>query len=326
MCKILCLSSHDPAKRDEIIVKVWQQMAISEKDGYGAAWFSPDGQIGYHKRRYPTLRSGDPLPFVRPTKSPEDFGVSVDIPSDGGFLIIHARTATNPINLANTHPFIDVLEDGRRVALIHNGVVKSDKYSNILQGCTCDSELLLRAYVDGGMDHVEKYIDGRFAFAYLELVPPTEEEVRLAAERGEGVPVGKKTMHVAKERAANLHVGTTPDGTIVFTTSEYTLREVGAVHDGEFLDNHLVILSDKTNFEMSTFKSLTLFEKKTARWFNPDPPKSAPVHPPAQQEQKHQHYPPKTVSTDSDIDKALAEIEEQEIRALEQEAIEIYPG
>jgi hypothetical protein len=327
MCKILCLSSHDPASRDAIIAKVWKEMATTERDGYGAAWFSASGEIGFYKRRYPVIRVGDGYPFTKTaTKSPTDFDESNDVPSDGGFLIIHARTATNPINLANTHPFIDELEDQRRVALIHNGVVKSEKYVNQLEGCTCDSELILRAYVDGGIDNVERYIDGRFAFMYLEWTPPTEDEIALAAAEGRE-PVGTKSLHVAKEKWANLFVGTLADDTIVFATTEYLLKEVGAISDGEFLDNHRVVLTGKTEFEMDTFKNLTMFEKKAAGYFKPDPP----IVQHQQHQPRHQSYPPtgqtsNILSATGDIDKALAEVEQEEIRALELEAIEQYPG
>jgi predicted glutamine amidotransferase len=324
MCKILCLSSHDPAERDAIIAKVWKEMATSERDGYGAAWFSASGEIGFYKRRYPVIRVGDGYPFTKTaTKSPTDFDQSNDVPSDGGFLIIHARTATNPINLANTHPFIDVLPDGRKVALIHNGVVRSDKYVNELAGCTCDSELILRAYIDGGIDNVERYIEGRFAFMYLEYVPPSDDEIALAAAENRE-PLGKKTLHVAKEKYANLYVGTQSDDTIVFATTEYLLKEVGAISDGEFLDNHRVVLSGKTEFEMDTFKSLTMFEKKAAGYFKPDPPIVQQQHQPRQ----HQTYPANhtPIGETSTIDKALAELEAEEIKALELEAIEQYPG
>lgn len=60
-------------------------------------------------------------------------------------MILHARLATSPKILENTHPFT---RDG--LALVHNGVISN--VSDIgLYGSSCDSEAILKAYIEGGV-------------------------------------------------------------------------------------------------------------------------------------------------------------------------------
>jgi hypothetical protein len=70
-------------------------------------------------------------------------------PSVGAFALIHARTATAPKGIENTHPFE---QDG--AFLVHNGVVFADKAfeEKVKPLCktTCDSEMILGAYLLGG--------------------------------------------------------------------------------------------------------------------------------------------------------------------------------
>lgn len=315
MCQILCLTSHDPAKLHEIIQKIWVKMSYSQRDGYGAAWSGADGTIGYLKRRYPKIGPEEPLPFVKASKSPESFAESNDIPSDGGFLIIHGRMATGVINVANTHPFVDEFEDGSRVAMIHNGVVRSAKYANVLHGCTCDSELLMRAYVHGGIDEVEQHIDGRYAFMHLEYTPPTDEEVAAA---GDGAPPsGHKALHIAKDSGQSLYCGLLADKTYAFATTEGLLKDVDAESEGELISNVLIIFKSKTEFEMTEFTPLTWHEKN---WERPKVHAQTPIHTPT-----HSSYPqlPAARTEPTQLDKDVTAAEQEEITRLEQEAIEV---
>ncbi len=331
MCQILCLTAHDPARLHEIIQLVWSKMAFTQKDGYGAAWFGADGQIGYLKRRFAKISTEGPLPFVKvvnSTKPTDPFAESNDIPSDGGFLIIHGRMATNEINVANTHPFLDELEDGRRVAMIHNGVVRSTRYANRLDGCTCDSELLLRAYTDGGIEQVERHIDGKYAFMYLEYVPPTEEEVASGAEKGAPV-VGRKTLHVAKDSAAFLYCGAMPDKSFVFATNELLIKDVGGDPEGELKNNVLLVYDGPTDPEYTEYKALTWAEKRIAGWFEwengkPKPP-TPPTHStyPAQHQERQAALPAPRINQLTKLDNDISDEEQAEIEALEREAIDI---
>lgn len=334
MCQILCLTSHDPGQLHAIIQKVWTQMSTTQKDGYGAAWFGADGTIGYLKRRFPKIRTDEPPPFVKPptqgyqnSKPQDPFHESNDIPSDGGFVIIHGRMATNAVNVANTHPFIDVLDDGRLVALVHNGVVSSSKYSNLLDGCTCDSELLMRAYTGGGIDEVERHIEGRYAFMYLEYVPPTVEEVAAAAEKGTAA-VGKKTLHIAKDKQASLKCGLKADNTFVFATTEYLIKLVDGEPEGEVKSNMLMVFSDATAYVHTEYHGLTYLERMKDWLKGDDKPKvqATESYPPSTTQPTQHQTRQSTPYKPSALDKDLTEAEQAEIRRLEMEPIDLLMG
>lgn len=330
MCQILCLTSHDPAQRDAIIQRVWRKMAFSQKDGYGASWQGVDGTIGYHKRRYPTLHPEDIPSFVKGNhKNPDPFGESNDVPSDGGFLIIHGRMATGQINVANTHPFITQTDDGRRIALVHNGVVRSAKYDNVLPGCTCDSEFLLHAYAAGGIEEVENHIEGRYAFMYLECAAPTPEE---SAAAGDGVPVvGKKTLHVVKDFGQNLKVGWTKWGCYAIATTEYLFPAVEAEDMGDLNDNTSIVFTSATDYVETRWVAVSYAKKQPALWGNRNFQKETPAHvpPTTPAVQQHQSFPAAstlpaaTHAALDQIDAKLREAEAEEIRRLEQEPIEV---
>lgn len=319
MCQILCLTSHDPAQRDEIILRVWKQMSYTMKDGCGAAWISPTGEIGYHKRRYPKIGLGDDLPsFVNPkTAVASDFSESNDVPSDGGFLIIHGRAASNVINLENTHPMLE-----KNSAMIHNGVVKSYKYDNKRDGCTCDSELLLHAYLDGGIESVEKNIDGRYAFMNLQYEPPTQEVID-ATPDGQ-VAVGKKTLHIAKDAISSLFCGVKSDKTVVIGTTEYLIELAGGEVCGEVKNHVLLIFTGKTEYTMTEYTPVLKTEKYIPPYVEPKP-----ITVPLKKDmdhwwdrQEHQstskkfHYP-----SNLTLDAELEEEEKAEIERLEKEAV-----
>jgi glutamine phosphoribosylpyrophosphate amidotransferase len=63
-------------------------------------------------------------------------------PSHLDAIAIHARQATCGINIENTHPFY---ENG--TALIHNGIIRNVNLTDN-KISTCDSEVLLRRYID----------------------------------------------------------------------------------------------------------------------------------------------------------------------------------
>lgn len=309
MCQLFCITAHDPAKRDEIIERVWSQMALTQKDGYGAAWFSPDGTIGFHKRRYPRLIETEAtLPFVKDKAKPADiFSLSNDIPSDGGFLIIHGRlnSPKAPISLANTHPFMTETDNGRSVALIHNGLVTSWTYDNVLPGCSCDSELLMHAYADGGIDGVENHTDGRYAFMFLEYTPPTADE--LAANPA---AVGTKRLHVAKDAAAMLYAGETKEKNIVIATTETLLAMMKAESAGE-LKNHVLILFDnKDQYQMTEFKPINYNQKEGYQnWW--------------QKWRKTEASTPKVTTSFPDDDDPVSKQVELELSAQEKKEIEL---
>jgi hypothetical protein len=203
MCKILILQKHSPARRSALISAAWRYFsATGETDGFGAAWITRRGALGWAKSSAPTL--ADDLPSFC-----AGFAANAHLsePSDGGWLLLHGRRATCGISVENTHP---MLADGS-VALIHNGVVRSDTVENI--STTCDSELLLRAMDSGGTAGLSA-ISGYFAFAMLR-------------RRRDGWHAA-----IVRDDTARLRVGRTSKGHAWGTTDE-ALAIAGAVVLGD---------------------------------------------------------------------------------------------
>jgi hypothetical protein len=202
MCKLLILTSHDSSKLDSIITKAWSIMSATEKDGFGAAWVTPSGKIGWVRSSVPFIR--DSLPeFIA------GFGARHGETSDGGALIIHGRTATCGVSLGNTHPMV-----AGKTALVHNGVVSSVVFDNKTN--SCDSELLLTAFNHGDMHAVVQGITGYYAFSHIQ------------AARG-----GRSVLTVVRDDRANLRVGRYGSGW-AFATTSAQLSAAGAVDQGEF--------------------------------------------------------------------------------------------
>ncbi len=291
MCQILCITKHNPEKRDELILSVWHHMAYTggQHDGFGAAWFSPDGQIGYHKSSVPMLNypTGLPGKVAKFLKKGFFDAESNDVPSDGGFLIIHGRNATCQINVDNTHPMLVWgQEDGPIAAMVHNGVVRSYKYKP--KDSTCDSEMLIQAYVFGGMAEVEKEIYGSYGFMHLQLIND------------------KKTLHVAKDSKAKLHCGIINGTIFSFATTESLLDKVGASHVGEVQDNNIItFVEDDPDFVVNTFVPNLSY----------GPPSYSPILQDWQDRQafgvdgrvNHTSWPPKTMEADAALAKAIDE-------------------
>ena len=206
MCKLTIMTKHDANNLGSIITSVWRAMAVTEKDGFGAAWVSPNGKIGYVKSSHPTLLPE--LPAFCAAFS-EGNGLS----SDGGALIIHGRTATCGVNVGNTHPMLDT-----NCALIHNGVVRSKRFHNV--DSTCDSELILQAWRHGGITSISRDITGYYALGIIERMR------------------GKTILNVVRDDQAKLLVGKKDDAW-VFATTDTLLKVVGSNYVSEFCTNTL---------------------------------------------------------------------------------------
>lgn len=204
MCKIAILTKHDPEEMRSVILATWKAMAASEKDGFGACWLSPSGRIQSVHSSAPCEQEQQP-DFVDGFWSGA-FGVS-----NGGPLLIHGRTATCDINLTNTHPLID-----ENRALIHNGIVSSTRYHNVIT--TNDSELLLHAWADG-ISALEREISGYYAFGHL-----------TASRRG-------WTLDIVRDARANLVAGRLPEGGFAFATTDAVLAATKAKLCGKVRDN-----------------------------------------------------------------------------------------
>lgn len=201
MCKILILQSSpkSPEARRKLIAHAWAYFAHSgESDGYGAMWVSSTGLLSWAKSSYVST-STSPLPeFV------EGFhdSLHLDLPGNGGWMMLHGRRATCGINVENTHPMLDA-----GLGLIHNGVVKSERFKNVTT--TCDSELLLRAIDQEGVTGL-KDITGYYAFGMLR-------------KRRDG-------WHalIARDDTAKLRVGRLPNGRTAWSTTDEGLAIANA--------------------------------------------------------------------------------------------------
>lgn len=212
MCKLLILTSHNPAELPRIIDAAWSMFSATERDGYGAAWVGPDRTMRTARSYLPNLASVASLPDFADT-----FGQADELASDGGALILHGRTATCGISLANTHPMM--VNDGA-TAVVHNGVVRSKSYQNKLT--TCDSELLALAYAKGGVQEVARSIAGYYAFAAL--------------------TVGKRsvTLDVARDGSAMLYCAPLASGGWAFGTTPELAASVGTGRPVRFKSCHAV--------------------------------------------------------------------------------------
>lgn len=206
MCKIAILTQHDPAKLAQIVTNVWISMSSSERDGFGAAWMSPSGEIQSIKSSVPEPRDALPEFF-------EGFSSGAFTPSNGGPLLIHGRTATCGVNVENTHPIL-----AGNCALIHNGIVTSKRFHNI--ETTCDSELLIHAWNDGGTKALADDISGYYAFALLTVRPRK-----------------RWTLDVVRDARAPLVGGTLHNGAVAFATTPAVLAATGAAHKGAIIPN-----------------------------------------------------------------------------------------
>jgi glutamine phosphoribosylpyrophosphate amidotransferase len=189
-------------------------MAATEKDGLGAAWSCKEtGRFGRVRASGMEAINGGLAPFC------EGFAKLEPQVYDGGAVICHGRTSTNFIGLDNTHPFV-MRDKGRLFCLAHNGVVTSDKYATRAGGC--DSELILEAFVKGGMAEVAKHIDGYYALVILEKSK------------------GRTLLHIVRDGMASLFCGRIGEAW-AFATTEHILRQGGATPVSGFKKNTHVI-------------------------------------------------------------------------------------
>lgn len=222
MCKLAIVTKHDSAQLGQIITNVWRAMSATERDGFGAAWISPDGKIGFAKSSHPTLLPELPAFCAA-------FSDGNGLPSNGGELIIHGRTATCGVNVANTHPMTS-----HNSALVHNGVVSSKRFHNT--DTTCDSELLLHAWKQDGIDAVAADITGYYAFAILQRIK------------------GKTVLDVVRDDRASLKAGKIGLDAWGFATTDDLLRVVGASPVADFKTNtHASFVNGKI-YSVESFK------------------------------------------------------------------------
>lgn len=209
MCKIIVFTKaphpNQPKRQRALFNRLLAELARTEHDGLGMAFVGTDNRV--HRRRWAT---GADFRGINTDELSAPFCVKTCEPAEDiaakGFVILHGRTATSERGLNNAHPHMMQGPDGTIYALIHNGVVNAnlkDKESlgKLMTGC--DSELILAAWVAGGMAKVSEIITGYYAFSVIEAKPD-----------------GSQFLHVVKDDSASLYASDLADGSYIFATTE----------------------------------------------------------------------------------------------------------
>mgnify|MGYP001579116760 CR=1 FL=1 len=218
MCQIIGISNITGLTRHQIssLLLKGRDLMISQKDGFGFAYsvkndndnhsyyvekytnpanFTGLGTVGYSKNQFEQLGDAIELPMLSSGKATDPTGP----------IIMHSRTATNSVNLTNTHPFRK-----KGWALVHNGVVDLDvDYSGLeskvlkkldKRYSSCDSEWLLNTYVHGTGHHM--WSECMTGYAATMAISPKNE------------------MIIAKDDCAQLHIAAIPslNNALVFST------------------------------------------------------------------------------------------------------------
>lgn len=217
MCKLAgwTAGKNSPLTRysaDKALIAAAKVIGRSERNGFG---FAQAGAQGLHARfvKPEDFRSMDSLPSLWKLSGAgyAAFAASTRSEQTGYYsrnksTIVHGRTATCAVNLANTHPF---RHDGWTLA--HNGVVNwTGKQTKLHRKATCDSQHLLYALTDNAGDtaaqmEAMKHITGYAAFLALS-------------------PRGK--LIVAVDSMASLYAGITKKGRWIFGTTKEIVEEI----------------------------------------------------------------------------------------------------
>ena len=130
MCKLIIFTqaplAAKPKAQRVLFDHLLEELAKTEKDGLGIAFLSSDGKV--HARRWSKSSEFKGLQtedlrnkFCEVTSDPVDNAVAT------GFVIMHGRTATSKVCLANSHPHMGIDTAGTMFAIVHNGVVTVDE-------------------------------------------------------------------------------------------------------------------------------------------------------------------------------------------------------
>ena len=195
MCKLLILTNTQKVKSMKALVSTAAKLcAESERDGFGYFVQTSSGVYGEKTLRpasfaYSMHRPDKNIPFS--SRAYERIGKRA---KGVGAAVFHGRTSTNEVSLRNTHP---IAKHGW--TLCHNGVV-SDHGPAYTRNTTNDTEHIVERLATGGIESVEKYLTGYYAFGALD-------------------PHG--ILHVVKDSTANLFVSWSEElDSYVFATKE----------------------------------------------------------------------------------------------------------
>lgn len=186
MCKIMTIAGINDTNREkavEFIKDIAKQMSFQNTDGLGYAAVTTDNKLFGERwlNNREAFETREPItetesgilreyfPFLVKELKYNSFG---DIELDKiAAITLHTRMATSSKQFFNTHPFIE-----NETTLIHNGVINND--DKILKGkkkqSTCDSEALLRLYIDNNVakkpsniQSLADKVDGYYACAVI---------------------------------------------------------------------------------------------------------------------------------------------------------------
>ena len=164
MCQIFMITNGKKiGKLKNLVEVVKEHITERNPDGFGWAAQGVSNQFGerhlelHHKYRIDQKRFEVKLPIVNKTYN--SFGTAENI---SGGIIFHGRISTNHKSLINTHP---IRKNGW--SLVHNGVV-GNKGPEYKKTTTNDSEDLVHYLSSEGIESIEKYLTGYYAFAAID--------------------------------------------------------------------------------------------------------------------------------------------------------------
>lgn len=158
MCKILCIPKVKDVEKAKLFTRQLASIYVkNQTHGSGVAFVS-NGNINVEKwlnvdETFSTLLSSKELqslqamydPYVNILTEYETHGESFASSQSIDSILFHARVATSPKVIENTHPFTLFDNENKvRTALIHNGVVDEKRLQLITS--SCDSEGILNEY------------------------------------------------------------------------------------------------------------------------------------------------------------------------------------
>lgn len=164
MCKLMAFTD---ASRVRSLKKLVNQAKplITKIDDDGFGWSAQGAKGAFGERMLEMFHSyrldSRSAPVPEPAKEETYASFGTKAPVTGG-LVLHGRTSTNSRSLLNTHPI-----QRAGWTLVHNGVV-GNKGPDYEMHTTNDTEHLVHHLATGGIEAVEQYLTGYYAFAALD--------------------------------------------------------------------------------------------------------------------------------------------------------------
>lgn len=166
MCKVLMLTNGSNVDIQKFLNSAAPVLTKTDDDGFGWAAYGKSGVFGektlvtanFKTRAFDGTQSFlSRLPNA--IRSYEQFGSKDDIV---GPVLVHSRTSTNDVNIANTHP---ICRNDHYI--IHNGVVENEggEYAMLT---TNDTEHIVHYLTTQGIEGVENNLSGYYAFGIID--------------------------------------------------------------------------------------------------------------------------------------------------------------